>query len=418
MPVPNINPTHPISLVFCEGALNDRRQKMQSTPKLDLPFLMPNQAQKHVTLNTSLEVLDILVQLSVISDTQTEQPASPDEGDSYILPNAPQGVDWATRQSGEIVSFRNGAWSAHPPMTGLRAWVSERARLIVFDGTQWMEVVSGGSALGQPVHLGIQTPADDTNRLAVSSPASLFTHAGSDHRLKINKATGTDTAALCFQTDYHGRAELGLTGDDNWHIRTSQDGAVWRDVLIADTATGRLTASTGLTIPGGQRIQSNVTSLGTTDDSSLELEGGGGLGRVALTLKSVVGLTGALFEQRSDHPANIDLIDFGLKTLTHQINLRVEGRTAFTATGAPEFQIRDAGSTSATPQTIFAASSKQAAVRVPFQLQSLTFAELPGASSLAIGAMVFVTDAAGGPTIVFTDGTIWRRVSNNAVVST
>jgi len=359
---------------------------MHTTPKLDLPFLLPNQAQKHVTLNTSLEMLDVLVQLSVISDTVAQQPASPDEGDTYILPSNRQGTVWEALPAGAVASFRSNAWSAQSPATGWRAWVAERAQLMVFDGASWNEILVGGTASDQPQKFGIQATADDTNRLAVSSPASLFTHAGDDHRLKINKAAISDTAALCFQTGFQGRAELGLTGDNNWHVRM-------------------------------QRLQSNVMPLGVTDNSALELEGGGPLGRVALVLKSVVGLTGALFEQRSDHPANIDLIDFGLKTLTHQVNLRVEGRTQFTVTGAPEFQIRDTSATSSAQQTVFAASSKQAAMRVPFQLHNVTVSALPDATTIALGAMLFVTDAADGPTVTFSDGTNWRRISDNSVVS-
>ena len=390
---------------------------MHTTPKLDLPFLLPNQAQKHVTLNTSLEMLDVLVQLSVISDTVAQQPASPDEGDTYILPSSRQGTVWEALPAGAVASFRSNAWSAQSPATGWRAWVAERAQLMVFDGASWNEILVGGTASDQPQKFGIQATADDTNRLAVSSPASLFTHAGDDHRLKINKAAISDTAALCFQTGFQGRAELGLTGDNNWHVRISENGAGWRDVLTADTVTGQLAAPLGLTVPGGQRLQSNVMPLGVTDNSALELEGGGPLGRVALVLKSVVGLTGALFEQRSDHPANIDLIDFGLKTLTHQVNLRVEGRTQFTVTGAPEFQIRDTSATSSAQQTVFAASSKQAAMRVPFQLHNVTVSALPDATTIALGAMLFVTDAADGPTVTFSDGTNWRRISDNSVVS-
>ena len=37
----------------------------ERTPRLDLPWLMPAQAQKHVTVNEALARLDILVQAAV-----------------------------------------------------------------------------------------------------------------------------------------------------------------------------------------------------------------------------------------------------------------------------------------------------------------------------------------------------------------
>ena len=36
-----------------------------NSPRLDLPFILPSQAQKHVTHNEALRLLDALVQLAV-----------------------------------------------------------------------------------------------------------------------------------------------------------------------------------------------------------------------------------------------------------------------------------------------------------------------------------------------------------------
>jgi hypothetical protein len=46
---------------------------MSSTTNLSLPYLASGQAQKHVTVNESLQRLDALVQLAVASD-RTAQP--------------------------------------------------------------------------------------------------------------------------------------------------------------------------------------------------------------------------------------------------------------------------------------------------------------------------------------------------------
>ena len=44
------------------------------SPNLSLPYLAPAQAQKHVTHNEALGLLDAVVQLAVQSRSQTEPP--------------------------------------------------------------------------------------------------------------------------------------------------------------------------------------------------------------------------------------------------------------------------------------------------------------------------------------------------------
>jgi hypothetical protein len=99
--------------------------------------------------------------------------------------------------------------------------------------------------------LGINATADTTNRLALKSPASLFDNVGNGHQQKINKAAAGDTASQLFQTGYSGRAEYGLTGDDNFHIKVSPDGSAWKEALMVDRTTGFLgigAANTGVSL--------------------------------------------------------------------------------------------------------------------------------------------------------------------------
>lgn len=47
---------------------------MDQTPKLKMPYILPSQAQKHVTHNEALRLLDAVVYLSVKSGSRIRTP--------------------------------------------------------------------------------------------------------------------------------------------------------------------------------------------------------------------------------------------------------------------------------------------------------------------------------------------------------
>lgn len=214
-----------------------------SSPNLALPFLMPSQAQKHVTHNEALGLLDLLVQLTVRDFGATTPPVLPEEGEVWALGAAPLG-EWAG-QAGLLAAWSGGAWIFVEPRPGWRAAGLADGSLRVWSGTGWDR-----PGLDNLDGLGIGTAHDATNRLAVSSPATLLSHAGSDHRLFLNKATVIDTASLLFQSGWSGRAEMGLAGDDDFAVKVSADGSIWTEALRVTAATGAVTAPAGLQISG------------------------------------------------------------------------------------------------------------------------------------------------------------------------
>lgn len=215
----------------------------ESTPLLGLPFILAAQAQKHVTHNEALLGLDALVQLSVLSRVVADPPASPQEGDRYLVAASATG-DWAAMED-TIAAFQDGIWRHYSPMPGWRVWIDDESRFLVYDGTQWRRILADADLQNLSL-LGINTAADATNKLAVKSDAVLFDNAGADAQVKVNKAAAGDTASHLFQTGYSGRAEFGLTGDDDFHAKVSPDGATWYDGLVIDKNTGIVTFPNGI----------------------------------------------------------------------------------------------------------------------------------------------------------------------------
>ncbi|MBS0237614.1 MAG: DUF2793 domain-containing protein [Proteobacteria bacterium] len=93
--------------------------------------------------------------------------------------------------------------------------------------------------------VGVNATADATNKLAIQSPASLFDNTGNGHQQKINKAAASDTASVLYQTNYSGRAEIGTTGDDDFHFKVSPDGSNWYEGIRIARSNGRVSFPSG-----------------------------------------------------------------------------------------------------------------------------------------------------------------------------
>lgn len=121
------------------------------SPRLGLPFLASQQAQKHVVLNEALARLDALAQLSLESRKLAKAPDNPPEGACYLVAANPDGA-WAGR-TGEIARFEAGGWIFITPVPGLLAWLRDEAILIVNADAGWIQINGGGKSAAAPVRI-------------------------------------------------------------------------------------------------------------------------------------------------------------------------------------------------------------------------------------------------------------------------
>ena len=215
----------------------------QTTPRLALPLIQPAQAQKHVTHNEALVLLDALAHLTLAGTGAETPPASAADGEAWALGPLPTGL-WQG-QGGAVAVRSNGGWVFAAPRAGWRAWDTSEDRALRHNGMDWIE---DGAPETVP-QLGIGTAPDATNRLAVASDAVLLTHAGTDARLVLNRAGDADVASLLFQSGWSGRAEMGLASGGGFEIRASPDGASWSTGLRV-TGAGTVEAPAGLSFGG------------------------------------------------------------------------------------------------------------------------------------------------------------------------
>ena len=211
-----------------------------ATTHLLLPYILAAQAQKHVTHNEALRILDGLVQLSVKDRDLTAPPASPADGDRYIVASGATG-DWAGWDL-NIALWSGGAWLRLPPRTGWRAWVEDEGLLLVYDGASWVGTTP--AALQNMALLGIGTTADASNPFSAKLNAALWTaktaaEGGTgDLFYTMNKEAAGDDLGLTLQTGFVTKALMGLFGSDKFRLAVSADGSTFFDGLIVDNATG------------------------------------------------------------------------------------------------------------------------------------------------------------------------------------
>jgi len=235
----------------------------ETTPLLSLPYILPSQAQKHVTHNEALRMLDAVLHLRVGIAGLDMPPVSPDEGERHLVGAAPEGA--FAGHAGEIAAFQDGAWAFLSPRDGWTLWDAGTQKFLVFHDGAWLEVAPDPQVLP---FLGLNATADTTNRLATAAPATLFTHEGAGHQLKINKATAGDTASALFQTAWSGRAELGLAGNDDFSVKVSADGAAWSTAPRIRAADGNVGIGADPTSLKLLVVSSGDASLGNRSTSS------------------------------------------------------------------------------------------------------------------------------------------------------
>ena len=183
---------------------------MTTTPRLALPYILTQQAQKEVTHAAGLNRLDALVQPVMQQIGLNTPPGSPADGACWIVGTGPTGA-WAG-QANRLAQRIGGAWAFYAPFVGL----------VVFDAATLTQVGWNGSvwALGSPRLLQASVTYD---------PPSLAAGTGVTTTVPVPGAALGDFARASFSLDLEG---ITLTA--------------W--VSAADTVSVRFQNGTGATI--------------------------------------------------------------------------------------------------------------------------------------------------------------------------
>ena len=242
----------------------------ETTAHLALPFIMAAQAQKHVTHNEALRLLDGIVQLAVLDRDLTTPPVSPAEGDRHIPAPGAAGA-WAG-WDGSIAYWIDGAWMRILPSPGWLAWIEAEAQLVVWTGSTWLPVVDAIGFIAQAAAVAVAKEANGASTgmavreetLTGLAGASVDSSIAIPNRAIVLGVSARTVTAVLGASSY----DCGIAGEPSKFggslgvaVGSSNIGVIGPTAFYADTAV-RLTANGGSFSGGSVRIAIHYLTCG------------------------------------------------------------------------------------------------------------------------------------------------------------
>lgn len=227
------------------------------TTHLLLPYILAAQAQKHVTHNDALRLLDAVVQLSVLDRNRTAPPATPVDGDRHIVAQAATGL-WAGWDL-NVAFWVDGAWMRLVPRPGWTAWSIADAAHTVWNGTAWVTVGGSGGSGGVSFSDAVFEVYDDGD----PTKKAMFSLSGisaATTRTFTLPNTSSELAILASTQNF--------TGDKTFSGALTASGTVTVSSAAATIGTSTETASYGM--------GTGTTTTGVTKTVNLGTDGASG----------------------------------------------------------------------------------------------------------------------------------------------
>ena len=131
----------------------------ETSPRFQLPYILPGQAQKELFHNEALALVDLALHPAVESDPLASPPDQPEDGQCWIV--APGGTGaWAERD-GRIAMWTGSGWRFLRPVIGFEVWNKEQGVPLRWSEGGWGagELDCSGVRIGGRQVVGARLPA-------------------------------------------------------------------------------------------------------------------------------------------------------------------------------------------------------------------------------------------------------------------
>jgi Protein of unknown function (DUF2793) len=150
----------------------------QFTPRHRLPMLAAAQAQKELTHNEALILLDAVTSPVVQSIAPAAIPASPSVGQCWIIGMSPSGL-WSG-QANNLACWTDGGWRFVPAFSEMAVWSVADGMAARFDGSAWVKGITNAKA-----YRVNGTQVLSTQKAAIVGPSG-GTNTDSECRIAVN----------------------------------------------------------------------------------------------------------------------------------------------------------------------------------------------------------------------------------------
>jgi hypothetical protein len=202
-----------------------------STPRFALPYIQASQAQKEVTHNEALLMVDALVSLSLEDRHLSAPPISPQNGQVWFINGAGSG-SWSG-QSNKLAHYDSGQWYFYVVPDGLRAWIKDEAGYFVYSGGSWSAFVGSGQFITvASVSANYAVQASDRGKLIAVNANT----AAVEVRLPSAATIGNGFPVTVKKTDSSANA-VTLRAAQNLLTQSQQlDNVAWTKTRVTVTA--------------------------------------------------------------------------------------------------------------------------------------------------------------------------------------
>lgn len=197
---------------------------MSNSPRLGIPYLVESQAQKEVTHNEAINMIELLVH-PISESVLSTPPANPIEGALYLIGLGATG-EWEGKDN-YITEYISGSWKYCPPVDGMRIWDKNTGQALFYKAGSWQEETVSADVMLKSVYDTNNDGKVDAAETADKAPVNTF---------PIGDGTDATILIQAYNADTNKPGIRYSAVDNKWQY--CNDGSTWADIGSGGGSSG------------------------------------------------------------------------------------------------------------------------------------------------------------------------------------